>query len=125
MDAIMKFTTPGIAFLLTLAFGVWVSQGGKPYNGILFNVHKLIALGAVIVTALQISKALQNAELHSALIALIVVTGLCVVALFATGALMSADKLNYVVMLTVHRIAPLVAVIAMVAAVYLLYTGKR
>ncbi len=120
----MKFTTPGIAFLLTLAFGVWVSQGGKPYNSILFSIHKLIALGAVILTAIQIPRALQNAELNAALITLIVVMGLCVVALFATGALMSADKLNYVVMLTVHRIAPLVAVIAMAAAVYLLYAGK-
>lgn len=124
MDAMTKFITPGIAFLLTLAFGVWVSHAGRPYNGILSNIHKLIALGAVIVTAIQIFKALQNTEIQMALIALIVVTGLCVVALFATGAMMSMDKLNYAVMLTVHRIAPVVAVIAMVAMVCLLGVGK-
>jgi len=125
MDTITKFTVPGIAFLLTLAFGVWLSNSGKPYNGILFNVHKLIALGVVIVTAIQVFKTLQNTEFQIALIALIVVTSLCIVALFATGALMSMDKLNYAVMLTIHRGAPILAVIAMVTTVYLLNAGKR
>jgi hypothetical protein len=56
MDTITQFTTPGIIFLLTLVFGIWLSNSGKPYNGILFNIHKLIALGAVIATTMQIYK---------------------------------------------------------------------
>ncbi len=123
MDTISKFTTPGIIFLLTLVFGVWLSLSGKPYNGFLFNVHKLIALGAVIATAIQIYKALQDAEIQALLIALIVFTGLCLVALFVTGALMSLGKPAYNVLRTIHNVAPFLAVITMAVTIYLL-TGR-
>jgi hypothetical protein len=123
LDTITKFISPGIIFLLTLIFGVWLSYAGKPYNGILFNIHKLIALGAVIVTAIQIHKALKGVEVQSLVIALVIALGLCVVALFATGAFMSLGKLDYNVMLTVHRVSLILVIIAISAMAYLL-TGK-
>ena len=120
MDTLSKFSTPGIFFLLTLGFGIWLSLAGKPYNGILFNLHKLIALGAVIITGIQVSKTLHSSDSQALIIALLVLAGICVVALFASGALMSMEKLNYEVMLTIHRVAPILAAIAMLTAVYLL-----
>ncbi len=120
MNAISNFVIPGILFFLTLSFGFWLARIGKPYNGILFNIHKLIALGAVIVTIVEIYKLLPNAETQFILIALLVIAGLCVVALFASGAMMSAGKLNYNVMLTTHKISPVLAVIAMGMMIYLL-----
>ena len=42
--------------------------------------------------------------LQPIIIALIIVIGLCVVALFATGALMSAEKPGYRSLLTIHKI---------------------
>jgi hypothetical protein len=119
MDTITKFTAPGIAFLLTLTFGVWLSNSGKPYNGILFNVHKLIALGAVIVTVVQLAQTFKTANALAAIIALLVMAAICVIALFASGALMSAGKLDYTLMLTIHRIAPVVVIITMALVVYL------
>jgi hypothetical protein len=124
MDLASTFITPGIIFLLTLVFGVWLSQSGKPYNGILFNIHKLMALGAVIATAIQIYRAPINTEIQALLVALIILTGLCVLALFVTGALMSMGKPAYDTLLTTHRVAPVLAVIAMAATVYLLNTGN-
>ena len=124
MDTVSKFITPGIVFLLTLVFGLWLSLSGNPYNGILFNIHKLIALGAVIATAIQIYNALKNAETQALLIALIVLTGLCVVALFVTGALMSMGKPAYDILLTTHKVAPFLAVMAIAATIYLLNTGN-
>jgi hypothetical protein len=113
-----KFLFPGIAFVLTLVFGFWVSHAGKPYNGLLFNVHKLIALGAVVVTVIQLVKVLRGAD--ALVIVLLVVAALCVIALFASGALMSMGKLDYALMLTVHRIAPVVLAVAMVIVVLML-----
>ena len=114
----MKFTLPGILFLLTLVFGFWLSKAGKPYNGLLFNVHKLIALGAVVIAVVQFSKTFQTTDSLVVLIVLLVVAALCVVALFASGALMSADKLDYVLTLTIHRITPVVLGLALVVVVY-------
>jgi hypothetical protein len=120
MDTITKFTSPGIVFLLTLAFGVWLSNSGKPYNGILFNFHKLIALGATILTSIQLFKILKDTGIQVVPILLVVIAVACVVALFATGALMSMEKMSYQVALTIHRLAPILVVIAIAVTVYLL-----
>jgi hypothetical protein len=120
MDKITPFTTPIVTILLTLIFGFWLSHAGKPYNGILFNVHKLIALGAVIVTVVQLSKTLKDTDALVWIITLLVIAAICVVALFASGALISLGKLDYALMLAFHRIAPVVLVIALALIAYLL-----
>ncbi|MEW6403545.1 MAG: hypothetical protein AB1649_17245, partial [Chloroflexota bacterium] len=123
MDILTKFLTPGITFLLTLVFGFWLGKLGKPYNGILFNVHKLIALGTVIFAAMQICRTLKVLEAQALVIVLIVVTGICVVALFASGAFLSIGNLDYRVMKTIHHIAPVLAVIAMGLTLYI-HSGR-
>lgn len=120
MDIISKFAFPGIAFLLTLVFGVWLSLSGRPYNSIVFNIHKLIALGAVIITAMQIFNALKNTETQALIVILIIIAGICVAALFASGAFMSIGNLNQQNMLTIHRIALALVIIASAMTVYLL-----
>jgi hypothetical protein len=123
MDILTKFFTPGIIFLLTLVLGVWLSYSGKPYNGILFNIHKLIALGAVVITGMQVYKLLQETQIDTLLIVLVILTGLWVVTLFATGAMMSAGKLDYKMMLTLHKVMPFLTAVTMALTIYLL-TGK-
>lgn len=118
MDTFSEFTLPGILFLLTMAFGFWLSHAGKPYNGLLFNIHKLIALGAVVIAIVQFSKTLNGVDSPVLLIVLLVVAALCVVALFASGALMSLGKLDYSLTLTIHRTAPVVLALALVVVVY-------
>ncbi len=118
METLVKFTLPAILFALTLVFGFWLSHTWKPYNGLLFNVHKLIALGAVVLAGLQFSKMLQSPDWL--LVALLAAAALCVIALFASGALMSAEKLDYALMLTIHRVAMIFLGIALVWAGFLL-----
>jgi hypothetical protein len=121
MDMINKFALPGIGFLLTLAFGLWLSFSGKPYNGILFNIHKLIALAAVIVTIVQLSQVLKDANSTALIILLLVLAGMCVIALFASGALLSIGNLDYTLVLTIHRIALVGLPIVMAGVVYLVW----
>ena len=115
-----SYLAPAAAFILTLAFGVWLSRLGKPYNTLIFTIHKLSALAAVILTALPIIGALGRQGFQISPILLTVATLVCVVALFATGALMSTRELGFRVMLTIHRIAPAAAVVAAALAIYLL-----
>jgi hypothetical protein len=124
MDILSKFIVPGILFALTLVFGFWLSRLGKPYNGILFNIHKLIALGTVILVGVESFGLMKETNLQFIVIALFTVAGLCAVALFASGALMSLEKLDYSITLAVHRVAPILAVVAMGMIFYLLATGK-
>lgn len=54
MDSTLTALMPEFGFLTTLIFGFWLSRKRKPYNGILFNIHKLVALSTVIVTVMQV-----------------------------------------------------------------------
>lgn len=120
MKTAAEFFTPGVALLLTVVFGFWMSRLGKPYNGILFNIHKLVALGGIILMVLQLRKVFSNTDPTAAIIALLVLAGICVIALFATGALMSLGKLDYALTLTIHRIAPFGIALASLLLIYLL-----
>ncbi|MDW8278084.1 MAG: hypothetical protein RMJ85_08695, partial [Anaerolineales bacterium] len=112
-----------ILFVLTLAFGFWLSNIGKPYNGLLFNVHKLIALGAVVLAVIQLTK-IPNLLTPLSLVAVgLALAALSVLTLFVSGALMSAGKLDYALMLTIHRVGLATLVIGCALALALL--GKR
>jgi hypothetical protein len=121
---ISKFILPVLIFVLTLASGVWLSNTGKPYNNAIFTIHKLIALGAVVLAAIQMVKGFKAAELTALLILLAVAAILAVIALFATGALMSLDREPYKVWLTIHQIAPAVMALASAAIISLLARGQ-
>lgn len=120
MDIAARFVAPGGVFLLTLAFGFWLSRTGKPYNGVLFNLHKLLALAAAVITAVQVYGLLKAGQSQALPIVLLALAGLAAVALFVTGALMSADKPAYHVLRLIHNAAPFVAVIGLGVAIYLL-----
>ena len=120
METTSKFFTPGIIFVLTMASGIWLSSSGKPLNTIIFTIHKLIALAAVILTAIQVYQLLRAAQIQTLLIALVVFAGLSVVALFVTGAFMSLGKPFAEFLLTIHRVAPFVAAATMAVSVYIL-----
>ena len=124
MDTLSKFLAPAILLLLTLVFGVWVSLSGKPYNAILFNIHKLVALAAVVVTVIQLYRLLKGTPLQILLIVLLVAAGLCVLALFFTGAMLSAGKLGYPLMLAIHRTTFILLPILLAAMVYFLIGRK-
>jgi hypothetical protein len=104
---------PGTLFLLTLVFGFWLSQRGKPYNGLLFNLHKLIALGAVVVMGIRLSKELNTGDSPVLILVLLIVSAVSIVALFASGALMSIGKQDYTLTLTIHRISLVTLAIAL------------
>jgi hypothetical protein len=67
---------------------------------------------------MYISNALKGLEIQALTISLLAIAGLCVLALFATGALISLGKLNYELSLSIHRIAPLILTAAVALVVW-------
>ena len=120
MEILSGFLNPTVGFFMTLGFGFWLSRRGKPYNGLLFNVHKLVALATVILTVVTINRMIKVVDLVTPAILLLVIAALSVIALFVSGALMSADKGEYRMMKLMHNISPFALVIAMGYSVYLL-----
>ena len=124
MDTLFKFLAPALLLLLTLAFGIWLSLSGKPYNSILFNIHKLIALAAVVVTVIQLYRLLKGTPIQVPPIVLIILAGLCVLALFFSGAMTSAGKLDYPMMLSIHRKTIILLIVEVAGSIYL-FTGRQ
>lgn len=116
----MEYLIFELAFLLTIVFGFWLSKLGKPYRGALFTIHKLLALGAVVAAGVQMFRNLERTGTQVTLIILLVVAVVCVIALFASGALMSQDKLDYNLLRTIHRLAPIAFIVAIVLFLNLL-----
>jgi hypothetical protein len=100
--------------------GFWLNRSGKPYNEIIFNVHKLIALGAVVLFVITLYRTNQVAALSTIELLAGVVTGLFVLGLFVTGALLSIDKPMPAVVLKLHHIIPYLAVLSTAITLYLL-----
>jgi len=121
MDILSNFPLPLILFLLTLVFGFWLGKVGRPYNAILFNIHKLIAMGTVILAAIQIYKLFTTLEPQTLIVVLTVLIAVCVIALFASGAFLSIGNQNYQAMKTIHNAALGLAVTAMGLAIYFLW----
>jgi hypothetical protein len=123
MGIALNLNTIALGFLLTLVFGFWLSRKGRPYNGLLFNIHKLIALGTVILAVIELNRVRKTLDLEALAILSLVIAVFGVVALFASGAFMSAGKGEYRLMKRVHHFAPFLVVLAMALAVYLIGGG--
>ena len=104
---------------MTLVSGFWLSNSGKPLNTVIFTVHKLIALAAVIFTNIAIYSLIKNVEIQSLIVTLIVIVVVCILVSFLTGALLSLDIPKNNILLIIHKTAPLLAVISLAVTIYL------
>ncbi|MHB1395032.1 MAG: hypothetical protein ACYCYE_18650 [Clostridia bacterium] len=124
MNIIQRLLSSGILLLLTIGTGVWLSNLGKPYNTLIFTVHKLIALATAVITAVLIRFLLKNVEIKTIILTLIIVSVLFALALFITGAIMSLGMAPYRLFKTVHSIATILTAVTTVAVVYFLLNRK-
>jgi hypothetical protein len=118
--SVSRIIVTGLPLLFTLVSGVWLSNSGKPYNSVIFTIHKLIALGTVVFAAIQTYNVLKGADVQLVVIALAALCVLCVVTLFATGAFMSIGNLPNAPLLTIHRIALIILPLAAAGTIYFL-----
>ena len=125
MSIMQKIICAGLLFIITISTGIWLNSSGRPLNALIFNIHKLTAVAAVIFTAVLIRGLLKNAEIRTFILALIIISILLVLVLFVSGALMSTGKPVSGILVAVHGAATVFTVIAASAAVVLLTLGRR
>jgi len=120
MSIVLKIIGTGLFFLFTIVTGIWLSNSGKPLNTLIFNIHKLIALASVIFIAILIRNLLKNVEINHVILTLIIVTGLFVLTLFISGALLSLGKPANNIISTIHSVTPIPTVITTAMTIYLI-----
>jgi hypothetical protein len=106
--------------ILTLLSGLWLSRLGKPYNSWAFNLHKLIAVAAIFVIGINVFNLCRTLELQAFIVpAFIVLSGLLLTSLVVTGGLLSLN-ISPQISLRIHQAAPLLALAASAATLYML-----
>ena len=121
-----KLIFAGDLFLFTLISGVIVSHSGRPLNIWLVSVHKLIAIGTLVLVGVVINQLYKTAEGKVIVeISLIIISGILSLALIATGALLTREEMQLPeIVLTIHKMTPLLALVSSTLTVYLLVRGN-
>jgi hypothetical protein len=128
-----KVFLTGILFLLVFLFGFWLSRAGKPYNSIIFNVHKLIGLATGIFLIMMVFQAYKVTSFSLVEVVTIVTTVLIFVGLVAAGGLLSIDaagdlgdigQSTLTAISVIHKALPYFAVLSTAATLYLLLVSK-
>ena len=123
---VTKLIAAGILSILTLITGLIVSHSGRPLSVGLVTLHKLIAVGAVVLigmSAYQLYKTVDGRVLIE--VALAIVSGLLFLALIATGALLTREEMQLPdVVLKIHQIVPLLALATSAITIFLLARGR-
>jgi hypothetical protein len=114
----------GLGLVLTLVSGFVLSQLGRPLNSAIFTIHKLIAVGTVILIGVSIRNLYKAGVVQPLHFVLIGITGLLFLMLVVSGSLLSFDKLATKPVIMIHQIVPLLVLVFSVITVYLLVGSK-
>lgn len=110
-----------LLFVLTVTSGLLLSGSGRPYPTVIFNLHKLIAVGAIFIIVRNIYHLQQAAPLRAYVgLGALLFTGLLFVALIVSGSVLSMQNGGLLSLQaplletihTVHQLAPVPALIA-------------
>jgi hypothetical protein len=120
----LRIAGAGLFYLFIFLSGFWLSRSGKPYNGIVFNVHKLIALAAVVIFVTALYQINRMVTLSAVELIAGVATGVFFLGLFVSGGLLSIDTPMPTIVLKLHHISPYLAVFSTAVTLYLLLNHK-
>ena len=123
----MSIKQLGIAvlfYLFIFVFGYWLGHSGKPYNTVIFTLHKLISVGAVVFLVTVIYQRNHAVGLSAIELIAVVVTGLFFLCAIITGGLWSIGKPMPEIILRLHHIIPYLTVLSTAVTLYLLVRRK-
>lgn len=121
---LLRVVGTGLFFLFIFLSGIWLSKSGKPLNGIILTIHKLIGLAAGVFLVMTVYRIHQVAPLSTVEITAIVVTILFFAGNVTAGGLLSTGKPMPAAILTMHQITPFLTVLSTAATLYLLLGRK-
>lgn len=110
----------GIGAVVVIGTGIALTLAGKPYSGLLLNVHKLVDLGLVVTIGWLAWQAHKAGALAGGVWALLLGTAIMVVVAFASGGVASGMQVPPTAVLWAHRVGSVLAAIGMAASTWML-----
>jgi len=115
-----KILAAGVLFLLKIAIGLWLMKTGRPYNTIFLTLHKLIALGTLVMIGAIVRPLLRTDSPSTLEMIGLAATGLFFLAAIATGGIISAKKASRTADV-IHKLASGLALLCAAGTVYFLF----
>lgn len=121
-----KLIAAGILALLTLISGLIVSRSGKPLNIWLVSIHKMIAVGTVVLIYMAVNQLYKTADGKMlVIIGIMVISAVLFLGLIATGAFLTREEMELpAFVLKIHQVVPLLALASSSLTIYLLFQNK-
>jgi hypothetical protein len=111
MATTLKIAGLGLLFLLMVLSGIWLSKAGRPYDPVLFNVHKVISVLAVVLAGIWVYYLYRGSGGSSLQLTLMVAGGVLYLLLIVSGGLLNLELSFSPVLRSLHRILPAVALV--------------
>jgi hypothetical protein len=116
---LQKLILAAIFFIFLFVTGFWVSKSGKPVNLIKMNIHKFIALGAVVFVGITFFRILPRSNWGTLEVVAVAASGIFAVAAIVTGGLSSLAR-PLPAATAIHKVTPYLALLSTAATLYLL-----
>lgn len=114
----------GVALLVVIGSGFWLSHAGKPYGVGLLTVHKLIGLAGAVLLLMGLHATYRTGGLASTTLIVGLVTGLLFLVTGVVGALLTLEKPMPAALPTVHQVAAYLTTLSAGASIYLLLVRR-
>jgi hypothetical protein len=119
-----KLIISAILVFCVLLTGMWLSLLGRPLNTIVFSFHKIFAIAAVVLIVLSVLDLQRGIQLQSAEVWAIILSGVFMLLVLASGALLSFEGLVSNVTKFMHKLTPYLAVASIIITVIVLLKHK-
>ncbi len=110
-----------VLFLLIFLSGFWLMRSGRPYPGIPFNIHKLIALGCAVWLGGVVYRLTQEVPLKGLHAAIALAAAVCAVAAIVSGGLLNLPKMKHARMVILHRVSLTLTTLCTAAMLYMFF----
>ena len=121
----IRIVGAGLFFLAIFLSGFWLSRTGKPYSSLYLNIHKLIALAAVVFLIMTVTRLNQVVRLNTVELTVCIVIAFLFLTTIISGGLVSIPKELPAAITTLHHMLPYAVALATAVTLYLLLLTHR
>jgi len=109
-----------LLFLIIFVLGYLLSKGGRPYNQLVFTIHKFVTLGTIVLLASMIIKINRADPLSKLQLSMVLLMAVCFLADMVTGGLLSLERASPEFIHKLHQAIPYLTIISTAVSLYLL-----
>jgi hypothetical protein len=106
-------------FVLMLLSGIWLRTKGKPYNKLIFSIHKIMTILTILFVARYVILLKKTVEMAQLTVTLFWVSVAFFIISFISGAILSFEKPMPDALTKLHRISALLVTVLAGVTVYL------